>query len=113
MKTRFTELFVIKHPIVQSPMAFVADAPLVIATCNAGGLGLFGPPGLTIDEMRRQIQEIKAGVGNKPYGVNILPVMPRVKELIQVMIDEKVPVWTSGLRNPLTVFNIKKPANVL
>ena len=76
MKTRITELFGIKHPILQSPMAFVAHAPLVIATCNAGGLGLFGPPGLTLDEMRRQIREIKAAVGGKPFGVNILPIMP-------------------------------------
>src|SRR5512136_3047432 len=102
MKTRFTELFGIKHPIVQSPMAFVAHAPLVIATCNAGGLGLFGPPGLTLDEMRRQIREIKAAVGGKPFGVNILPVMPKVRELIEILKEEDVPVWTSGIRNPLT-----------
>lgn len=113
MKTRITELFGIRHPIVQSPMAFVAHAPLVIATCNAGGLGLFGPPGLTIDEMRQQIREIKAGVGGKPFGVNILPIMPKVRELIQVLIEEDVPVWTSGLRNPLTVFKINKPSNVI
>jgi NAD(P)H-dependent flavin oxidoreductase YrpB (nitropropane dioxygenase family) len=113
MKTRITELFGIKHPIVQSPMAFVAHAPLVIATCNAGGLGLFGPPGLTVDEMRRQIREIKAAVGGKPFGVNILPIMPKVRELIQILIEEEVPVWTSGLRNPLTVFKIKKPGNVI
>jgi NAD(P)H-dependent flavin oxidoreductase YrpB (nitropropane dioxygenase family) len=113
MKTRITELFGIKHPILQSPMALVAHAPLVIATCNAGGLGLFGPPGLTLDEMRKQIREIKAGVGGRPYGVNILPIMPKVRELIQIMIEEEVPVWTSGLRNPLTVFKMKKPKNVI
>ncbi len=113
MKTRITELFGIKHPIILSPMAFVARAPLVIATCNAGGLGLFGPPGLTIEEMRQQIREIKAQVGGKPFGVNIMPVMPKARELVQVLIEEEVPVWTSGLRNPLTFFKIKKPANVL
>jgi NAD(P)H-dependent flavin oxidoreductase YrpB (nitropropane dioxygenase family) len=113
MKTRITELFGIKHPIILSPMAFVARAPLVIAVCKAGGLGLFGPPGLTVEEMRQQIREIKANVGGRPFGVNIMPVMPKVRELIQLLIDEEVPVWTSGLRNPLTVFNIKKPKNVI
>jgi NAD(P)H-dependent flavin oxidoreductase YrpB (nitropropane dioxygenase family) len=113
MKTKITELFGIKHPILQSPMAFVAHAPLVIAACNAGGLGLFGPPGLTLEEMRRQIREIKAGVGGRPFGVNILPIMPKVRDLIQILIEEEVPVWTSGLRNPLTVFKIKKPKNVI
>jgi NAD(P)H-dependent flavin oxidoreductase YrpB (nitropropane dioxygenase family) len=113
MKTRITQLFGIKHPIVQSPMAFVAHAPLVIATCNAGGLGLFGPPGLTLEEMRRQIREIKAAVGGKPFGVNILPIMPKVRELIDILIEEDVPVWTSGIRNPLTMLKIKKPKNVI
>jgi NAD(P)H-dependent flavin oxidoreductase YrpB (nitropropane dioxygenase family) len=113
MKTRITELFGIKHPIVQSPMASVAHAPLVIATCNAGGLGLFGPPGLTLDEMRRQIREIKAAVGGKPFGVNILPIMPKVRELVDILIEEEVPVWTSGIRNPLTALKIKKPKNVI
>jgi NAD(P)H-dependent flavin oxidoreductase YrpB (nitropropane dioxygenase family) len=113
MKTKITELFGIKYPIILSPMAFVSRAPLVIAVCNAGGLGLFGPPGLTLEEMRAQIREIKAGVGGKLFGVNILPVMPMVGELIQILIEEEVPVWTSGIRNPLTVFNIKKPKNVI
>jgi NAD(P)H-dependent flavin oxidoreductase YrpB (nitropropane dioxygenase family) len=39
--------------------------------------------------------------------------MPKVRELIQILIEEEVPVWTSGFRNPLTFFNIKKPDNVL
>ena len=113
MKTKITELFGIKYPIVLSPMAFVARADLVIATCKAGGLGLFGPPGLTIEEMRQQIRQIKAGVGGRPFGVNIMPIMPKVRDLVQVLIEEEVPVWTSGIRNPLTFLNIKKPKNVI
>src|SRR4030042_5129645 len=113
MKTKITELFGIKHPIILSPMAFVAPAPLVIATCKAGGLGLFGPPGLTLEEIRRQIREIKAQVGGRPFGVNIMPVMPRVRDLIQIMIEEDVPVWASSFRNPLRYFKMKKPKNVL
>jgi NAD(P)H-dependent flavin oxidoreductase YrpB (nitropropane dioxygenase family) len=113
MKTRITELLGIKYPIVLSPMAYISRAPLVIAVCKAGGLGLFGPPGLSLDEMRAQIREIKAAVGNSPFGVNIMPVMPKVRELIDIMIEEKVPVWTSSIRNPLTMFNIKKPKDVI
>jgi len=113
VKTRITELFGIQHPIIQSPMASVARAPLVTATCNAGGLGLFGPPGLTPEQVRQQIREIKEHTNGKTFGVNIMPIMPKVRELIQLLIEEEVPVWTSGFRNPLTFFNIKKPDNVL
>jgi NAD(P)H-dependent flavin oxidoreductase YrpB (nitropropane dioxygenase family) len=113
MKTRVTEVLGIRHPIVLSPMASVARAPLVIAVCRAGGLGLFGPPGLTPDQIRQQIREIKAEVGGRPFGVNIMPIMPKVKDLIQIMLEEAVPVWVSSFRNPFKFFKMKKPDNVL
>jgi NAD(P)H-dependent flavin oxidoreductase YrpB (nitropropane dioxygenase family) len=113
MKTRVTELFGIKQPIVLSPMAYVAQAPLVIATCKAGGLGLFGPPGLTMEEIRRQIREIKDQIEGRPFGVNIMPIMPKVRDLIQILIEEEVPVWASSFRNPFRYFDINKPKNVI
>jgi NAD(P)H-dependent flavin oxidoreductase YrpB (nitropropane dioxygenase family) len=113
MKTRITELFKIKYPIVQSPMASVGYKSLVIATCNAGGLGLFAPPGLTPEQVRQQIRDIKQNINGKPFGVNIMPVMPKVRDLIQVLIEEEVPIWTSSFRNPFTFFNIKRPSNTL
>ena len=40
MKTRITELFHIKHPIIQGGMHYVAFAELAAAVSNAGGLGI-------------------------------------------------------------------------
>ena len=40
LKTRFTEMFGIRHPIVQGGMQWVGRAPLVAAVANAGGLGI-------------------------------------------------------------------------
>jgi NAD(P)H-dependent flavin oxidoreductase YrpB (nitropropane dioxygenase family) len=112
MKTRITELFGIKHPIVLSPMASVAHAPMVIATCNAGGLGLFAPPGFTPEQVRQQIREIKEKTGGKPFGVNVMPIMPKVRDLIHILLEEKVPIWTSAFRNPFKFFDIKKPDSI-
>ena len=39
IKTRFTELVGIEHPIVQGGMQWVGRAELVAAVANAGGLG--------------------------------------------------------------------------
>jgi NAD(P)H-dependent flavin oxidoreductase YrpB (nitropropane dioxygenase family) len=39
LKTRFTELFEVEHPIVQGGMQWVGRAELVAAVANAGGLG--------------------------------------------------------------------------
>lgn len=113
MKTRITELFNIKYPIVQSPMASIGHKSLVIATCNAGGLGLFAPPGFTLEQVREQIREIRKNVNGKLFGVNIMPVMPKVRDLIQLLIEEEVPVWSSSFRNPFTFFNVKRPRNVI
>jgi len=42
MRTRFTEAFGVKHPIVCAPMAYVAGGKLAGAVSRAGGLGLVG-----------------------------------------------------------------------
>ena len=39
MKTKITELFGIKHPIIQGGMHHVGFAELAAAVSNAGGLG--------------------------------------------------------------------------
>ena len=40
MRTRITELFGIKHPIIQGGMHRVCYAELAAAVSNAGGLGI-------------------------------------------------------------------------
>ncbi|MDO9560211.1 MAG: nitronate monooxygenase, partial [Bradyrhizobium sp.] len=40
IKTRFTELVGVEHPIVQGGMQWVGRAELVAAVANAGALGL-------------------------------------------------------------------------
>ena len=39
MKTRITELFGIKHPIMLAGMNWITQPEMVAAVCNAGGLG--------------------------------------------------------------------------
>ena len=40
LKTRITELFGIKHPIIQGGMQWVGTGELVSAVANAGALGI-------------------------------------------------------------------------
>ncbi|MBT6674028.1 MAG: nitronate monooxygenase, partial [Proteobacteria bacterium] len=40
MKTRITELFQVKHPIIQGGMHYVGFAEMAAAVSNAGGLGI-------------------------------------------------------------------------
>ena len=43
LRTRLTEAYGIRYPIVQAGMAFYATPALAAAVTNAGGLGVLGP----------------------------------------------------------------------
>jgi len=52
-------------------MQFIATPRLVAAVCNAGGLGILAGVGIPIDELRRQIREVRA-LTSRPFGVNLV-----------------------------------------
>ena len=71
MKTRITEMFGIKHPIIQGGMHFVGFAEMAAAVSNAGGLGII--TGLTQRTPELLANEIKRcrEMTDKPFGVNL------------------------------------------
>ena len=96
IKTRFTEMFGVEHPIVQGGMQWVGKAPLVAAVANAGGLGfitaLTQP---TPDDLAKEIERCKS-MTDKPFGVN-LTILPAIKpppyaEYRQAIIDSGVKI---------------------
>ncbi|HEX75229.1 MAG TPA: nitronate monooxygenase [Dehalococcoidia bacterium] len=113
MKTRITELLGIKYPIIQSGMGLVADSTLVIGTCNAGGLGILSAWSSTPEGLRKTIREIRQSVGDKTFGVNLVPFQPGYKKYLDVMLEERVPMLNSGLRDPFSLVGMKKPGNVI
>ena len=71
IKTRFTELVGVEHPIVQGGMQWVGRAELVAAVANAGALGfitaLTQP---TPDALTREIARCRR-LTDKPFGANL------------------------------------------
>ena len=59
--TALTQMLGIHHPICSAGMARVAQADLVTAVSNAGGLGCLGGVSYMPDELRREIAKIKGG----------------------------------------------------
>lgn len=111
MKTRITELLGIQYPIIQGGMAWVAEAHLAAAVSEAGGLGLLGgasAPAEVIRDMIRQVREMT----DKPFGVNVMLMSPYAKEVAQVVVEEKVPVVTTGAGNPAAYLPMWKEAGV-
>jgi enoyl-[acyl-carrier protein] reductase II len=99
-KTRITELLGIKYPIFQGGMAWIAEHTLASAVSNAGGLGLIAGGSAPIDYLREQIRLTKAAVGDKPFGVNIMLMSPNADDLAKLVVEEGVPVVTTGAGNP-------------
>lgn len=99
MSTNIAKLLGIKYPIIQGGMAWVATAELAAAVSNAGALGIIGAGHMPPDALRAEIQKAKQ-LTDKPFGVNIMLMSPFVKEVMQVVVEERVPVITTGAGNP-------------
>src|SRR5207237_9562486 len=71
LKTRFTELFGVEHPITQGGMQWVGRAELVAAVANAGALGLITAlTQPTPEDLPREIARCR-DMTDKPFGVNL------------------------------------------
>lgn len=99
LKTNICNLLQIEYPILQGGMAWVATAELAAAVSNAGGLGLLGAANMSHDLLQAEIRKTKT-LTNKPFGVNIMLMSPFVQDVMRVVIEEKVPVVTTGAGNP-------------
>lgn len=101
---RFTELFGLKHPIVQGGMQWVGRAELAAAVSQAGALGII--TALTQPTPEALANEIKKaqGLTDRPFGVNltILPSIspPPYDEYRQVIIESGVKIVETAGSDP-------------
>lgn len=95
------ELLNIKYPVIQGGMARIARGKLAAAVSNAGGLGLVGTGGFTIEEFRNEIKIARENLEEgKIFGVNLVLIEKDIEEKIEITIEEKIPVVTMGAGNP-------------
>ncbi len=99
MKTKITELLQIEVPIIQGGMAWVAEHHLAAAVSAAGGLGIIGAANAPADWVRGEIRKARE-LTDRPIGVNVMLLSPYADEVAQVLVEEKVPVITTGAGNP-------------
>ncbi|MFY9465417.1 MAG: nitronate monooxygenase [Sediminibacterium sp.] len=96
-----TALFNIQYPIIQAGMIWASGWKLASAVSNAGGLGLIGAGSMYPEVLREHIQKCRAAT-NQPFGVNIPLLYPDIDQLIQIIIEEKVPIVFTSAGNPKT-----------
>jgi enoyl-[acyl-carrier protein] reductase II len=98
-KTKMTELFQIKYPIMLAGMNWLTEPHLVSTVSNAGGLGILATARFTPEETRRNIRMIKE-LTDKPFGINQHLLAPGATENIEIAIDEKVDILNYSLGKP-------------
>lgn len=104
LRTRFTELLGIDHPVVQGGMQWVGRAPLAAAVSNAGGLGILTAlTQPTPGDLRTEIRKTRE-LTSKPIGVNltILPTINPVPydEYVKVAVEEGITIIETAGANP-------------
>ena len=104
LKTRITELFGIKHPVIQGGMQWVGFAGLVSAVSNAGALGILtalSQP--TPEDLVKEIEKTKE-MTDQPFGVNltILPTInpPPYEEYAQAIVGSGIKIVETAGRSP-------------
>ena len=115
-KTRITELFGIKYPIIQGGMMWISRAELVAAVSNAGGLGIitaFTFP--TPQELAAEIKKTKE-LTDKPFGVNIT-LLPTLRPVdidgyFNAVIDAGIKIVETAGRSPEAYMERLKAAGI-
>ncbi len=116
-QTRVTQLLGIQHPIIQGGLQWLATADLASAVSEAGGLGTisslsFADRGSLKGEIRRM-----KDLTRKPFAVNLsmLPELTkgdRTGEILDILVEEKVPVVETSGRSPEAFIRKLKDAGI-
>ena len=100
LRTRICELLEIEHPIISAPMAGAAGGELAAAVSEAGGLGLIGNGSASTPEwLRDQIRTVRERT-DRPFGVGFISSFPGLEKLIDVALEERVPVVSHSFADP-------------
>lgn len=98
---RLCELLGVQYPIISGGMVWCSGWRLASAVSAAGGLGLIGAGSMHPDNLRDHIRKCRAAT-DKPFGVNVPMLYPELDAIIDIIIEERVPVVVTSAGNPKT-----------
>ncbi|MFS0861326.1 NAD(P)H-dependent flavin oxidoreductase [Fredinandcohnia sp. 179-A 10B2 NHS] len=113
-ETKVSNLLGIKYPIIQGGLAYLAYSDLAAAVSNAGGLGQITAMSLeSPEDLREEIKKVRLKT-DKPFGVNFAIGQHGrpYSHMLDVAIEEEVPVVTMTGGNPAPIFDQLKGVNI-
>jgi nitronate monooxygenase len=99
LRTRFTELFGLRHPVMSAPMANHSGGTLAAAVSEAGGLGTFGGIHRRGPEWVSEQVRIVRSRTSGPFGVGFITAFIRGPEF-DAALDEQVPLIVLSFGDP-------------
>ncbi len=93
------EFLGITYPFMQGGMAQIATGRFAADVCNAGALGIIAAGGKKCEAVREEINTLRT-LTDKPFGVNVMLMAEDIDAVAAMLIEEKVPVITTGAGNP-------------
>ncbi|MDO4691624.1 MAG: DUF561 domain-containing protein [Porphyromonadaceae bacterium] len=101
MANRLCQLLGIRYPIISGGMVWCSGWKLASAVSREGGLGLIGAGSMHPETLREHIRKCKAAT-DKPFGVNVPMLYPELDKIIDIIIEERVPIVVTSAGNPKT-----------
>lgn len=98
---RLTALLGVEKPIISGGMVWCSGWRLAAAVSNVGGLGLIGAGSMHPETLQEHIQKCKQAT-DRPFGVNVPLLYPEMDRVMQIIMDEKVPIVVTSAGNPKT-----------
>ncbi|MGP6355338.1 NAD(P)H-dependent flavin oxidoreductase [Streptococcus dysgalactiae] len=109
--TSIEKLLNCRYPLLQGGMAYISQPKLVAAVSEAGGAGILTSVGETPTSLKALIDEVRQ-LTSHTFGVNLMLQQNNIAELVEVIVQEKVPFVTTGAGNPAPYLRALKEAGI-
>ncbi len=113
--TALTRMLNLDYPIIMAPMFLVSNARMVVEACRSGIAGSVPALNYRTDaDFRKALDEIKAGVGDRAYGINLIVNKSNIRfeEQLKTCMDYKVPFIITSLGSPQRTIEACKPHGI-
>lgn len=98
----------VETPILCGAMTWVSERHLVAAISNAGAFGIIASGSMTPDMLAAEIKATQA-LTQKPFGVNLITLHPRLLDLVDVCLEHQVShiILAGGLPTGVAIDRVK------
>lgn len=105
IETNVTRLLGIDLPIVQAGMSWASSCSVLpLAVAVAGGLGVIGAGPMRLTGLARAIDEVRGGT-DRPFAVNMPLYRPGADEILDLLIERRIPVLIASQGGPKRYLN--------